>query len=155
MSMAGRSRNGFRLVSLVAAAATLLAAWLPPGRACACGPVTPIGTPATVQAPAPCPCCGPRPAADQARRPCCPAPAKSGPAASCDCSARSRPANPEPAVPPRPAAGDDHSVLVAVAFAPPVYGIAAPAGPPAAELAVRAADLPPIDLVISLSRFTC
>jgi hypothetical protein len=154
MSMAGRSRNGFRLVSLVAAAATLLAAWLPPGQACACGPVTPINTTVTAAAPAFCPCCGTRPAADQARRPCCPAPANSAPATGCACSARSRPANPEPAVPPRPTAGDDHPVLFAAVFAPPAHGVA-PAGPPAAELAIHAAGPPPIDLIISLSRLTC
>jgi hypothetical protein len=45
--------------------------------------------------------------------------------------------------------------VIAAAFAPPAHGAALPVGPPAAELAICAAGPPPIDLIISLSRFTC
>jgi hypothetical protein len=158
MGMARRSRIGFRLVSLVAAAATLLAAWLPPGRACACGAMSPSKTSAaafTESAPV-CPCCGKRP--DEAPRPCCPPPTKPGkpaPTTECDCGPLSEPANSEPATAPRPAGSDDGSVLTAIPFALPASWIALPVGPLTADVAVPVAGPPPIDLVISLSRFTC
>lgn len=160
MGMARRPRIGFRLVSLLAAAATLLAAWLPPGRVCACGTMGPSNTTAaaiTESAPA-CPCCGKRP--DEAPRPCCPCPSpakpgKPAPATGCDCGPVTGPASPEPTAPPRPAGSDDGSVLTAALIAPPASWFAVPVGPLTAELAVHVAGTPPIDLVISLSRFTC
>jgi hypothetical protein len=158
MSMARRSHFGFRFISLLAAAATLLAAWLPPGRACACGSVSPNNTTAaaiTESAPA-CPCCGKRP--DEAPRPCCPPPTRPGkpaPSTECDCGPLSGPANSEPTAPPRPAGSDDGSVVTAAPFAPPASWIAVPIGPLTAEVAVHVAGPPPIDLVISLSRLTC
>jgi hypothetical protein len=156
MGMAGRSRIGSRLVSLMAAAATLLATWLPLGRACACGPVGPASVTAAPE-PAVCPCCGKRPAGDDAPRPCCPSHAKPdqpAPATGCGCGVQGGPVNPEPTAPPRPAESDDGPVLTAALAAPPADLVPVPVGL-SGQVADHLADPPPIDLVISLSRFTC
>lgn len=154
MSMAGRSRIGSRLVSLVAAAATLLAAWLPPGRACACGtmggPTRPVAT-ASKAAPV-CPCCGQRLVPGQAAKPCCVG--RAGEPKGCGCEPVSPPDQPQPATPP-PAGSDDGPVSIAGTITPTWVNASLTAGPTADEFAIQFGDPPPADLVISLSRLTC
>jgi hypothetical protein len=157
MNMVGRSRNRFRLVTLVTMVATLLAAWLPTGRACACAPATGKVIP-NVEAAAVCPCCGTRPAADEAPRACCqahPAPASQGQDGACGCGSPARPGSPEPTAPPRTGDADESHVLTAALVAPVAGAVLMVAGPTAAETVVRRTDPPPTDLVISLSRITC
>lgn len=161
MGMAQRPRICSRVVILVAVAATLLATWLPPARACACVPATAAavqGGPGAVAAPAgSCLCCRHRPADEADFRSCCRAhdTAEPGANGSCGCNTSARPDNPEPAVPPRPSDTDEGGSPTA-ADAAPAYGLLRP--PPdgrAAEVVLRRHGLPPIDLVISLSRLTC
>ena len=156
MSMVGRPTIGPRIVILVTVAATLLAAWMPLGRVCACGPAP--GTVRTVIAEpaAACPCCGSRPS-DEPPRACCLAHKadQSGEAQGCDCGPLSRPENPEPTAPPRPADSDDFSAPTTADVLPATADTRPPVGPSAAEVAVHLADPPPTDLTISLSRFTC
>ena len=154
MSMVGRSRNRSRLVTLVAVAATLLAAWLPAARACACEPVTAAAAIPSAGSVPVCPCCGTRPSADAAPRPCCVSHAKAAEPRGCECGSPTRPGNPEPTAPPRPAGPDDSHVLTATLGAPVVGLVPVLAGPTAAETVARLADPPPADLVISLSRIT-
>ena len=156
MSVVGCPTIGPRLVVLVTVAATLLAAWMPLGRTCACGPAR--GTVRTV-VPEPavaCPCCGSRPS-DEAPRACCLSHKADNPSEpkGCDCGPLSRPDNPEPTAPPRPADSDDHNVPTSAHVLPASANTVPPAGPSVAEVAVHLADPPPTDLVISLSRFTC
>jgi hypothetical protein len=157
--MVGRSRKRYRVVLLATAVATLLAAWLPPGRACAC-PTAPAAaeTASNAEPAAVCPCCGTRPSTDEAPRPCCVSHGKAaspGDTKGCECGSPARPGSPEPTAPPRPADSDDSHALTAtgIAVAAPLAPV--PAGPTAAETVVCRADPPPTDLVISLSRITC
>ena len=164
MCMVGRPGIGSRLVLLVTVAATLLAAWMPLARVCACraaaGPVSVAGgavTPDPAPA-APCPCCGKSLSPGEMPRPCCLSHArvdKQGPVSTCGCGAWSPPSNPEPAAPPRPGDSDNNHALSVAAVVPAVVSAPVPVGPAAAELAARLTGPPPTDLVISLSRFTC
>lgn len=161
MSMVGRSPHRSRLVTLVTVAATLVAAWLPAARACACGPVARPATEAAAPNLGPaavCPCCKVRPAADEAPRPCCVAHANSatqGEPNGCECGSPARPGNPDPTAPPRPADSNDSHVLTAALVAPVVGTVPVLAGHLASATVARLAGPPPTDLVISLSRITC
>ena len=157
--MVGRPRKRYRVVLLATAVATLLAAWLPPGRACACPTAPPANEAASNAEPAAvCPCCGTRPAADEAPRPCCVSHAKAaspGEPRGRECTSPAHPGSPEPTAPPRTADSDDSHALTATGIAPVPALAPVPAGPTAAETVVQRADPPPTDLVISLSRITC
>ena len=159
MSMAGRPGIGSRLVILVAVAATLLAAWLPPGWACACSPTVAAGVTEPASEPATtCPCCRHLPADDHDRRSCCathePAGDEAGPR-DCGCGAPARPDSSPPAAPPRPADSDEAgNPTAADVVADAGYG-RPPVTTPAVEAARGRAGPPPVDLIISLLRITC
>ena len=156
MSMLARPDPGSRLVMLATVAATLLSAWMPPARACACEPAAGTVRPVTPEPAAACPCCGHRPA-DDALPACCQSHEadESADSTACGCGPLARPGSPEPTAPPRPADSDDSNVSPAADAFPTADHARPPAGPSAAEVAVHLADPPPTDLVISLSRLTC
>jgi hypothetical protein len=162
MGMAGRPGIGSRLVILVAVASTLLATWLPPGRACACAATPAAGTTSVAKTgnkPAtPCPCCRNRPADDHSNRSCCqthePADAELS-TGTCGCSSPAQPDSTPPAAPPRPIDSDEAGNPIAADTTAAAAPTRPPVTTPAFEAARGRAGPPPVDLIISLLRITC
>jgi hypothetical protein len=157
MSMVGRPTIRQRLIVLATMAATLLSAWQPASRACACGTIAESVKLAAPEPPRVCPCCGDVPTVDEPLPPCCQnrKSDQTGDPKGCSCAPVSPPGNSEPTAPPRPADSDDNIVLTAGDPLLVADDLHPPAGPSTAALVVSSADLPPTDLVISLSRLTC
>ena len=171
MSMVGRSRTGSHLVMLVTVAATLLAAWMPLERVCACEPFPAsayelkVASDVAASSPCRCECCQSNPVTAGNKRSCClgghaelqangnPSALPSAGKEHCGCGPATEPTDPNPSTPPRPAEQDETQVS---ADAVPAYGQIVPdAGPTLALAVTHQSGAPPTDLVISLSRLTC
>ena len=157
--MAGRPGIGSRLVILVAVAATLLATWLPAGRACACAATVATGVTETANEPAnPCPCCRHRPADENSHQSCCqshvPADAEFG-TGDCGCTSPAQPDSAPPTAPPRPADTEEAGSPVVADTTAVSASTRPPVTTPAVEAARGRIGPPPVDLIISLLRITC
>jgi hypothetical protein len=159
MSMAGRPGFGSRVVLLVAVLSTLLATWVPPARACACGIAgVAVDRAPSLDAPArACPCCGHQPG-DSDLPECCrdhQAAPETAPGRTCDCSSTADSQMPDPAVPPRPSDPDELAGPTTLDSVATLEHARPPVTTPGVEAARGRAGPPPVDLIISLLRITC
>ena len=169
--MVGRLRIGSRIVILVTVASTLLTTRMPLGRVCACEPAS-LPAIANVQpnavseaAPASsctCPCCRNLPDSDDEPKACCLAKQTVGLVGpnsevdeECLCRVKSLPIAPDPSAPPRSTDLESNKGLTSTAAAAGYVDTRPPVGPAHVKRANCSLAPPPIDLVISLSRWTC
>lgn len=155
------------LIVLLVMAGTAIANWQAVPIACGCiqgsahrstsPPLCCCSVSKAPSKPAGCPCCQHESEGSQLDQSCCSHPVGSiDPEPSCDCYSRCRSDFPDPSVPPRPSTELDEAYSFAVAAGSLAVGCMLKVdGLYRTSCLQKAPTLPPPDLVISLSRFTC